>query len=139
MDFKSNKPLIIISGALTLAIIVIAIQLVFLSITVKAQKDSLHTYSTATDVHTMQNRMVNMENNLLDMSRQLETLRADYGRLNAEVSAMQNVVGKTGNDYQFLQQELTNFDNRIGNLERNAANTEYVIQSMERSIRNRQH
>lgn len=137
MDFKSNKPLIIITGALTLAIIVIAIQLVFLSITVKSQKDTMQSFSSATDVHSIQNRMANMESNIVEFSRELETVRAEFSRLNAEVSAMQSVVGKTGNDYQFLQQELTNFDNRISNLERHAANSEYVIQSLERSVRNR--
>lgn len=135
MEFKSNKPLIIISGALSVAVIALSIQVVFLTFTVKDQKDSLRYIATNTELHSMQTKVTGLQNNMLDISRELETVRNTTSRLSAEVNAMQTIVNKVGNDSQFLQQELTNFDERISNLEKSAANADYNIKNMQRMLR----
>ena len=131
---KSNKPLIIITAALSLAVITLSIQVIFLTFTIKDQKDSLRYLSSNTDVHSIQNKLNGMQNSMLDISRELETLRANNNRLNAEVATMSSIVNKSGTDYRFLQQELTNFDERISSLEKQNANLEYVMQGMQRSL-----
>ncbi|MBU3844421.1 MAG: hypothetical protein H9847_06070 [Candidatus Anaerobiospirillum pullicola] len=131
---KSNKPLIIITAALSLAVITLSIQVIFLTFTIKDQKDSLRYLSSNTDVHSIQNKLNGMQNSMLDISRELEALRANNNRLNAEVATMSSIVNKSGTDYRFLQQELTNFDERISSLEKQNANLEYVMQGMQRSL-----
>lgn len=131
---KSNKPLIIITAALSLAVITLSIQVIFLTFTIKDQKDSLRYLSSNTDVHSIQNKLNGMQNSMLDISRELEALRANNNRLNAEVATMSSIVNKSGTDYRFLQQELTNFDERISSLEKQSANLEYVMQGMQRSL-----
>lgn len=137
LAYKSQKPLIFVTAAITIAVIIMAIQLVFLTFTVSEQKDNQRNMSSATDLVSVQNKVTAMNNALIDFSRDIEVLRADYNRIAAEVNAMQNIMGKTGDDYQFLQQELTNFDNRINNLERHASNSEYLIHDLERTIQRR--
>ena len=131
---KSNKPLIIITAALSLAVITLSIQVIFLTFTIKDQKDSLRYLSSNTDVHSIQNKLNGMQNSMLDISRELEALRANNNRLNAEVATMSSIVNKSGTDYRFLQQELTNFDERISSFEKQNANLEYVMQGMQRSL-----
>ena len=131
---KSNKPLIIITAVLSLAVITLSIQVIFLTFTIKDQKDSLRYLSSNTDVHSIQNKLNGMQNSMLDISRELEALRANNNRLNAEVATMSSIVNKSGTDYRFLQQELTNFDERISSLEKQNANLEYVMQGMQRSL-----
>jgi len=131
---KSNKPLIIITAALSLAVITLSIQVIFLTFTIKDQKDSLRYLSSNTDVHSIQNKLNGMQNSMLDISRELEALRANNNRLNAEVATMSSIVNKSGTDYRFLQQELTNFNERISSLEKQSANLEYVMQGMQRSL-----
>ena len=131
---KSNKPLIIITAALSLAVITLSIQVIFLTFTIKDQKDSLRYISSNTDVHSIQNKLNGMQNSMLDISRELEALRANNNRLNAEVATMSSIVNKSGTDYRFLQQELINFDERISSLEKQSANLEYLMQGMQRSL-----
>lgn len=133
MELKSNKPLIIINAALSLAVITLSIQVVFLTFTIKDQKDSLRYLSSSTDVHTIQNKLNGMQNNLLDITRELETLKADNNRLSAEVATMSAIVNQSGTDNHFLQQELSSFDERINELEKKANNTAYELQSLQRS------
>ena len=133
MELKSNKPLIIINAALSLAVITLSIQVVFLTFTIKDQKDSLRYLSSSTDVHTIQNNLNGMQNNLLDITRELETLKADNNRLSAEVATMSAIVNQSGTDNHFLQQELSSFDERINELEKKANDTAYELQSLQRS------
>lgn len=133
MELKSNKPLIIINAALSLAVITLSIQVVFLTFTIKDQKDSLRYLSSSTDVHTIQNKLNGMQNNLLDITRELETLKADNNRLSAEVATMSAIVNQSGTDNHFLQQELSSFDERINELEKKANDTAYELQSLQRS------
>ena len=133
MELKSNKPLIIINAALSLAVITLSIQVVFLTFTIKDQKDSLRYLSNSTDVHTIQNKLNGMQNNLLDITRELETLKADNNRLSAEVATMSAIVNQSGTDNHFLQQELSSFDERINELEKKANDTAYELQSLQRS------
>lgn len=133
MELKSNKPLIIINAALSLAVITLSIQVVFLTFTIKDQKDSLRYLSSSTDVHTIQNKLNGMQNNLLDITRELETLKADNNRLSAEVATMSAIVNQSGTDNHFLQQELSSFDERINELEKKAKDTAYELQSLQRS------
>ena len=133
MEGKSSKPLIIITAALSLAVITLSVQVVFLTFTVKDQKDSLRYLSSSTDVHTIQNKLNGMQNNLLDITRELETLKADNNRLSAEVATMSAIVNQSGTDNHFLQQELSSFDERINELEKKANDTAYELQSLQRS------
>ena len=133
MELKSNKPLIIINAALSLAVITLSIQVVFLTFTIKDQKDSLRYLSSSTDVHTIQSKLNGMQNNLLDITRELETLKADNNRLSAEVATMSAIVNQSGTDNHFLQQELSSFDERINELEKKANDTAYELQSLQRS------
>lgn len=133
MELKSNKPLIIINAALSLAVITLSIQVVFLTFTIKDQKDSLRYLSSSTDVHTIQNKLNGMQNNLLDITRDMETLKADNNRLSAEVATMSAIVNQSGTDNHFLQQELSSFDERINELEKKANDTAYELQSLQRS------
>ena len=133
MELKSNKPLIIINAALSLAVITLSIQVVFLTFTIKDQKDSLRYLSSSTDVHTIQNKLNGMQNNLLDITRELETLKADNNRLSAEVATMSAIVNQSGTDNHFLQQEVSSFDERINELEKKANDTAYELQSLQRS------
>lgn len=133
MELKSNKPLIIINAALSLAVITLSIQVVFLTFTIKDQKDSLRYLSSSTDVHTIQNKLNGMQNNLLDITRELETLKADNNRLSAEVATMSAIVNQSGTDNHFMQQELSSFDERINELEKKANDTAYELQSLQRS------
>ena len=133
MELKSNKPLIIINATLSLAVITLSIQVVFLTFTIKDQKDSLRYLSSSTDVHTIQNKLNGMQNNLLDITRELETLKADNNRLSAEVATMSAIVNQSGTDNHFLQQELSSFDERINELEKKANDTAYELQSLQRS------
>lgn len=133
MELKSNKPLIIINAALSLAVITLSIQVVFLTFTIKDQKDSLRYLSSSTDVHTIQNKLNGMQNNLLDITREVETLKADNNRLSAEVATMSAIVNQSGTDNHFLQQELSSFDERINELEKKANDTAYELQSLQRS------
>ncbi len=133
MELKSNKPLIIINAVLSLAVITLSIQVVFLTFTIKDQKDSLRYLSSSTDVHTIQNKLNGMQNNLLDITRELETLKADNNRLSAEVATMSAIVNQSGTDNHFLQQELSSFDERINELEKKANDTAYELQSLQRS------
>ncbi len=135
--FHSQKPLLLITGALTIAVIVMAVQLVFLTLSVSEQKDSLHTTSSASDVHALQGKMNNLQNTMGEYYRELEGLRTDLSRVSAEFHGVQGVVGKTDQDYRFLQQELSNFDARITSLERNAENTQYILNSIERTLQKR--
>lgn len=135
--FHSQKPLLLITGALTIAVIVMAVQLVFLTLSVADQKESLHSTSSASDVHSLQGKMNNLQNTLGEYYRELEVVRTDLGRVSAEFHGVQGVVGKTDQDYQFLQQELSNFDARISALERNMENTEYILNSIERTLQKR--
>ena len=133
MELKSNKPLIIINAALSLAVITLSIQVVFLTFTIKDQKDSLRYLSSSTDVHTIQNKLNGMQNNLLDITRELETLKATNTRLSAKVATMSAIVNQSGTDNPFLQQELSSFDERINELEKKANDTAYELQSLQRS------
>ena len=133
MELKSNKPLIIINAALSLAVITLSIQVVFLTFTIKDQKDSLRYLSSSTDVHTIQNKLNGMQNNLLDITRELETLKADNNRLSAEVATMSAIVNQSGTDNHFLQQELSSFDEGLNELEKKANDTAYELQSLQRS------
>ena len=135
MELKSNKPLIIINAALSLAVITLSIQVVFLTFTIKDQKDSLRYLSSSTDVHTIQNKLNGMQNNLLDITRELETLKADNNRLSAEVATMSAIVNQSGTDNHFLQQELSSFDERINELEKKANDTAYELQSLQDSLK----
>lgn len=135
MELKSNKPLIIINAALSLAVITLSIQVVFLTFTIKDQKDSLRYLSSSTDVHTIQNKLNGMQNNLLDITREVETLKADNNRLAAEVATMSAIVNQSGTDNHFLQQELSSFDERINELEKKANDTAYEIQSLQDSLK----
>lgn len=132
--FHSQKPLLFITGALTIAVIVMAVQLVFLTLQVADQKESLHNSSSATDVRSLQTKVNNLNNTLIEYYRELEGLRNNLNRVSAEFHGVQGVVGKTDQDYRFLQQELSNFDNRIAVLERNNENTRYILQSIERTL-----
>lgn len=132
--FHSQKPLLFITGALTSAVIVMAVQLVFLTLQVADQKESLHNSSSATDVRSLQTKVNNLNNTLIEYYRELEGLRNNLNRVSAEFHGVQSVVGKTDQDYRFLQQELSNFDNRIAVLERNNENTRYILQSIERTL-----
>ena len=134
MELKSNKPLIIINAALSLAVITLSIQVVFLTFTIKDQKDSLRYLSSSTDVHTIQNKLNGMQNNLLDITRDMETLKADNNRLSAEVATMSAIVNQSGTDNHFLQQELSSFDERINELEKKANDTAYELQSLQNSL-----
>ena len=51
-----------------------------------------------------------------------------------EVNAMQNIVSKASNDYQFLQQELVNLNTRISAVEKHAVNSEFILQGLERAL-----
>lgn len=135
MELKSNKPLIIINAALSLAVITLSIQVVFLTFTIKDQKDSLRYLSSSTDVHTIQNKLNGMQNNLLDITRDMETLKADNNRLSAEVATMSAIVNQSGTDNHFLQQELSSFDERINELEKKANDTAYELQSLQDSLK----
>lgn len=117
-----------------MAVITLSIQVIFLTFTIKDQKDSLRYISSNTDVHSIQNKLNGMQNSMLDISRELEALRANNNRLNAEVATMSSIVNKSGTDYRFLQQELINFDERISSLEKQSANLEYLMQGMQRSL-----
>ena len=132
--FHSQKPLLFITGALTIAVIVMAVQLVFLTLQVADQKESLHNSSSATDVRSLQTKVTNLNNTLIEYYRELERVRNNLNRVSAEFHGVQGVVGKTDQDYRFLQQELSNFDNRIAVLERNNENTRYILQSIERTL-----
>ena len=132
--FHSQKPLLFITGALTIAVIVMAVQLVFLTLQVADQKESLHNSSSATDVRSLQTKVNNLNNTLVEYYRELEGVRNNLNRVSAEFHGVQGVVGKTDQDYRFLQQELSNFDNRIAVLERNNENTRYILQSIERTL-----
>ncbi|MDY2797909.1 MAG: hypothetical protein SOV16_01830 [Anaerobiospirillum succiniciproducens] len=132
--FHSQKPLLFITGALTIAVIVMAVQLVFLTLQVADQKESLHNSSSATDVRSLQTKVTNLNNTLVEYYRELEGVRNNLNRVSAEFHGVQGVVGKTDQDYRFLQQELSNFDNRIAVLERNNENTRYILQSIERTL-----
>lgn len=132
--FHSQKPLLFITGALTIAVIVMAVQLVFLTLQVADQKESLHNSSSATDVRSLQTKVNNLNNTLIEYYRELEGVRNNLNRVSAEFHGVQGVVGKTDQDYRFLQQELSNFDNRIAVLERNNENTRYILQSIERTL-----
>lgn len=129
----SNKPLIIITAALSLAVITLSIQVIFLTFSVKDQKDALRYISSSTDVHTIQNKINGLQNNMVNISRELESLRADSSRLSAEVSAMTNMMSKSGQDFHFLQQELTSFDARITSLEQQTKSANATILQMERN------
>lgn len=132
--FHSQKPLLFITGALTIAVIVMAVQLVFLTLQVADQKESLNNSSSATDVRSLQTKVNNLNNTLIEYYRELEGVRNNLNRVSAEFHGVQGVVGKTDQDYRFLQQELNNFDNRIAVLERNNENTRYILQSIERTL-----
>ena len=58
----------------------------------------------------------------------------DRDRMRDEVNAMQNIVSKASNDYQFLQQELVNLNTRISAVEKHAVNSEFILQGLERAL-----
>ena len=93
--FHSQKPLLFITGALTIAVIVMAVQLVFLTLQVADQKESLHNSSSATDVRSLQTKVNNLNNTLIEYYRELEGLRNNLNRVSAEFHGVQSVVGKT--------------------------------------------
>lgn len=134
MEAKSSKPLIVITAALSLAVITLSVQVVFLTFTVKDQKDSLRYLSSSSNVFTVKNKMNSLQNNLVDISREIELLSSDYSRMRDEVNAMQSMVSKASNDYQFLQQELINLNTRIAALEKHAANSEFILHSLETAL-----
>lgn len=134
MEGKSSKPLIIITAALSLAVITLSVQVVFLTFTVKDQKDSLRYLSSSSNVFTVKNKINTLQNNLVDISRELKILSSDYSRMRDEVNAMQNIVSKASNDYQFLQQELVNLNTRIAVVEKHAVNSEFILQGLERAL-----
>lgn len=134
MEGKSSKPLIIITAALSLAVITLSVQVVFLTFTVKDQKDSLRYLSSSSNVFTVKNKINTLQNNLVDISRELKILSSDYSRMRDEVNAMQNIVSKASNDYQFLQQELVNLNTRIATVEKHAVNSEFILQGLERAL-----
>lgn len=134
MEAKSSKPLIVITAALSLAVITLSVQVVFLTFTVKDQKDSLRYLSSSSNVFTVKNKMNSLQNNLVDISREIELLSSDYSRMRDEVNAMQSMVSKASNDYQFLQQELINLNTRIAALEKHAANSEFILQGLESAL-----
>lgn len=134
MEGKSSKPLIIITAALSLAVITLSVQVVFLTFTVKDQKDSLRYLSSSSNVFTVKNKMNSLQNNLVDISRELDLLSSDYSRMRDEVNAMKNIVSKASNDYQFLQQELVNLNTRISAVEKHAVNSEFILQGLERAL-----
>lgn len=134
MEGKSSKPLIIITAALSLAVITLSVQVVFLTFTVKDQKDSLRYLSSSSNVFTVKNKINTLQNNLVDISRELEILSSNYSRMRDEVNAMQNIVSKASNDYQFLQQELVNLNTRIAAVEKHAVNSEFILQGLERAL-----
>lgn len=135
MEFRNNKPIIFVLAALSLAVVILAVQVVNLTFTVQEQKDSLRMISSSNDGVSLQNKFNSLQTNILDLSRELEVLKNNHARVSAEVNSMQGIVNKVGNDSQFLQQELTNFDNRITDLEKRTNNIEYNIDSLERSLR----
>lgn len=134
MEAKSSKPLIVITAALSLAVITLSVQVVFLTFTVKDQKDSLRYLSSSSNVFTVKNKMNSLQNNLVDISREIELLSSDYSRMRDEVNAMQSMVSKASNDYQFLQQELINLNTRIAALEKHAANSEFILQGLQTAL-----
>lgn len=138
MEFKNNRPLIFVMAALTLAVVILAVQVVNLTFTVQEQKDALRMLTSANDTVSLQNKFNNLQSNVLDLSRDLEVVKNNHARVSNEVNSMQGVVNKVGNDSQFLQQELTNFDDRISALEKRANNIEYSLDSLERAARYQQ-
>lgn len=138
MEFKNNRPLIFVMAALTLAVVILAVQVVNLTFTVQEQKDALRMLTSANDTVSLQNKFNNLQSNVLDLSRDLEIVKNNHARVSNEVNSMQGVVNKVGNDSQFLQQELTNFDDRISALEKRANNIEYSLDSLERVARYQQ-
>lgn len=134
MEIKSSKPLIIITAALSLAVITLSIQVVFLTFTIKDQKDSLRYITSSMDVHTIQNKLNGMQNNLLDITREIETVKADNNRLSAEVATMSSIVNQSGTDNRFLQHELESFNERLASLEKKASDAAYELKSLQEDL-----
>lgn len=134
MELKSSKPLIIITAALSLAVITLSIQVVFLTFTVKDQKDSLRYITSSMDVHTIQNKLNGMQNNLLDITRAIDGIKADNNRLSAEVATMSSIVNQASTDSRFLQRELESYNQRLTQLEQKANDVTYELESLKSAI-----
>lgn len=131
MGDKYNKPLIIITAALSIAVITLSVQVVLLTFTVKDNKDIVKQLQARTNsAYTVENRYTELNGTLQHMRREVEALRNDTLSFSSEVSSLREVISKLNTDNHFLLLELNDISKRITKLEKRQLTTSATASSV---------
>lgn len=130
MAEKYNKPLIIITAALSIAVITLSVQVVLLTFSVKDQKDATKQLIARTNsAYAVENRYAELNGMLQQHTRDIDHIRNDTISLNAELASFRDILSKLNTAKQFNQMELDEIRDALKRLEEkidtshNAANS----------------
>lgn len=134
MGEKYNKPLIIITAALSIAVITLSVQVVLLTFSVKDQKDTVRQLLTRTNTaYAVENRYTELNGSLQQLRREAEGIKNDTISLSAEINSLRDIISKINTDAQFMQIELNDVSARLMHLEKARNTTSTAAQSISAS------
>lgn len=131
MGEKINKPLIIITAALSIAVITLSVQVVLLTFSVKDQKDTVRQLLTRTNTaYNVENRYTELNGSLQQLRREAESIKNETVSLSDELDSLREIIAKINTDAQFMQIELNDVSARLMQLEKVRHTTSTAAQSI---------
>lgn len=131
MSEKLNKPLIIITAALSIAVITLSVQVVLLTFSVKDQKDTVKQLQARTNTaYAVENRYTELNGSLQQLRRDFESLKNETISISAEINSLREIISKINTDSQFIQLELNNISNRMIEMDKQCSTTISAAQSV---------
>lgn len=131
MAEKYNKPLIIITAALSIAVITLSVQVVLLTFSVKDQKDTAKQLISRTNsAYAVENRYAELNGLLQQHNRDIDQLRNDIISVRAELDSFREILSKMNTDGQFTQMELKDIRASLKEIEERLKTTTSSAQSV---------
>lgn len=132
---KYSKPLIVITAALSIAVITLSVQVVLLTFSVKDSKDIVKQMQARnTSAYAIENRYTELNGSLQQLRRDSESLRNETHALADELHSLKEIIAKINTDNQFMQLELNDVSSRLHNAEQRVKTTAAVAQSVQSEL-----
>lgn len=132
---KYSKPLIVITAALSIAVITLSVQVVLLTFSVKDSKDIVKQMQARnTSAYAIENRYTELNGTMQQLRRDSESLRNETHALADELHSLKEIIAKINTDNQFMQLELNDVSSRLHNAEQRVKTTAAVAQSVQSEL-----
>lgn len=132
---KYSKPLIVITAALSIAVITLSVQVVLLTFSVKDSKDIVKQMQARnTSAYAIENRYTELNGMLQQLRRDSDSIRNETHALADELHSLKEIIAKINTDNQFMQLELNDVSSRLHNAEQRVKTTAAVAQSVQSEL-----